>query len=681
MSKKNIFKQLLLPMIAIVTALAVALTIATALTVSTSFEKEIHVRNQDKSQLVAGEISAFMDGAFNLAEEMSKNPSILTMDTNTQTPILTDCVDRNRYLELLYIQGTDGMQTARSSGELADRSSRWWFTQTMKEQKSFISKSYYSVNTGMPCASIFFPMYKEDKILGVFAVDIKLDYLQSIIEQFSNENKGEYSFIIDGEGVVVAHPDSTQIEQLYIYEALTKTVACKDKNGNVLTDADGNIQTEEQSIPLSKSFQQVITEVMSGNSGSTKLSNEGTSYYVSYASIPLKGESDSWSVITVQKVSRAMSTVYRIILLSLVVAIFAIGIAVVIIAKLAKKLTAPILSLTGLVSAAAAGDFSQKADEGSSNELGTLAAGFNKMIEKISDTINNMNSFSSEVVQSSDKLMDIEAKTDMVNEAVYKIKNGTDQQTLRVNEVVDKSANLEDKFKLLKDQSAILLLNVEKTIASEHTGSLSISELDKQNGLTTSMITESYEKIISLEEQSRKISGIVETINEISSQTSLLALNASIEAARAGEQGRGFSVVAESIGKLANDSSNATASIENIISELCCDIENTVENIQTINEGVKSQSNAVTKVQHTFDDFKALAEQTKSAIECIESLVNEMNIINQDMVLAVEKIRRISENTEGLTDDVARELKEQLEAIQHVSQKVNDLSKVTTVNE
>jgi len=680
MKQKNIFKQLLIPIIAIVTALAVVLTVAIVVIVSKSYEKEIYKKSEDKSLLVAGEISAFMDGAFNMTEEMSKNPSILTMNTDIQTPILTDCVARNEYLELLYIQDTTGMQTGRSSGELADRSTRWWFIQTMDEKKSFISKSYYSVNTGMPCASIFFPMYASDDICGVFAVDIKLDYLQSIIEQFSDTDNGEYSFIIDGEGVVVAHPDSTQIEELYNYATLTKTVSCKDSNGNVLKDKDGNILTEEQKIDLSSSYQKVIQKVMTGESGSTKLSNAGESFYVSYASIALKkGDSDPWSVIPVHKVSSAMSMVTRIIMISIILAVIALVIAVITIARLAKKLTFPILSLTGLVTAAAGGDFSQRADESSNNELGTLAKGFNIMSDKISATLNDMNSFSAEVVQSSERLIDIESKADTVNEALKNIKFGTESQTIEVNEVVVKASDLEDKFSKLKTQSQDLLENVEKTIASEQAGSKCVAELQKQNALTTEMITESYNKIVSLGEQSQKISSIVGTITEISSQTSLLALNASIEAARAGEQGRGFSVVAESIGKLAQDSGAATASIESIINDLCLDIESTVRNVETINKVILSQSDAVIKVQNTFDAFKVLAERTEFALKGIDYLVNEMNNINKMMVLSVEKICEISKNTDGLADEVKRDLEEQLEAIQNVSKKVNDLSRVTKV--
>lgn len=131
MKKTSIFKQLLLPMIAIVCALAVCLTGIVTFIFMKSYESEIYLRSQDKSQLVSGEIATFLDGAYGITEELSVNPSILTMDTNVQTPILEDCVKRNPYLELLYVQGRDGMQTGRSSGELADRFTRWWFIQTM----------------------------------------------------------------------------------------------------------------------------------------------------------------------------------------------------------------------------------------------------------------------------------------------------------------------------------------------------------------------------------------------------------------------------------------------------------------------------------------------------------------------------------------------------------------------
>ena len=675
--KKSIFKQLLFPMIAIVCAVAVILSLVIVMVFTKSYEDDITGRNQDKSQLVAGEIATFLEGAYGVTEELAVNPSILTMETDVQTPILKNCVERNSYLELLYIQGTDGMQTGRSSGELADRSTRWWFIQTMEEQKSFISKSYYSVNTGMPCASIFFPMYGEEGMLGIFAVDLKLDYLQSLIEEFSDMENGEYSFVIDGEGVVVAHPDSAQIEELYNYRALTKTVSQKDAEGNPLTDADGNILTEEQTFAISEDYQKVIAAVMAGESGSSRIKNDGKSYYVSYASIPLKGDSDAWSIITLQEESSAMAMVNRIVLIAVAVTVAAIAIAILIIALLAQKLTRPIVSITDLIGNASDGDFTVQADEGSKNEIGILAKSFNKMNRKISGVMTKIATFTGEVVQSSGRLKRIEEDVDSISQAVREISDGTEAQNKDVNRVVTRAAELEEMFGQLREKSSLLLEDAQNTIQSGESGIQSVYDLKNRNEMTKEQMDESYQKIMSLEEQSRRISSIVNTINEISTQTSLLALNASIEAARAGEQGKGFAVVAESIGKLAADSTAATADIENIIDELCRDIAGTVLNIELIRTSISGQTQVVDQVQDTFTDFKVLAEKTRDSVSGMEELVVEMHKCDRSVVHAVERIRDISINTAELTGKVADSLEEQLEGIRHVAKRVDSLSRVS----
>ncbi len=183
MKKKSIFRQMIVPMMTVICVLAAIILIVFI----TAYEEDIYSRNRDISNLLAGEISVFMDGAYGINEGLAENPSILTMETDIQTPILAQCVKRNTYLEQIYIQGTDGLQTGRSQGELADRSTRWWFVQTMSEKKPFISKSYYSVATGMPCASIFFPMYRGEELVGIYAADLKLDFLQDLIGEYSRE--------------------------------------------------------------------------------------------------------------------------------------------------------------------------------------------------------------------------------------------------------------------------------------------------------------------------------------------------------------------------------------------------------------------------------------------------------------------------------------------------------------
>lgn len=677
MGKKNIFKQLLLPMIAIVCALAIALVSIILSVFSQTYEKEIYKKNQDKSNLMGGEIRTFLDGAYGITQELAVNPSILTMDTQIQTAILEDCVSRNSYLELLYIQGTDGMQTGRSGGTLADRSTRWWFQQVMKDQKPFISKSYYSVNTGMPCASIFFPMYQNNQLVGVFAADLKLDYLQTLIETYSDTENGEYSFIIDGEGVVVAHPDSTQIEEQYNYKTLLKTVACKDTNGEIQTDSDGNIITQEEPFELSDEYQALIAEVMAGNSGSTKIENDGANYYLSYVPIPVKGESDSWSIITVKKASDAMALVNNFIVIAIIISVIAILVAIIIIAILAKKLTTPIIRITQLIGDAAEGNFLVHADESSQNELGTLAKSFNSMTRKIADILNKITTITGQVVQSGGQMKEVRECNSGIQQKVHEISQGAVGQTQDAEQVVTRAAELEEKFQELAEKGKLMAQDSKNTQDSSLAGEHIIEELHNHNEQTSLMMEESYNRVIALNEQSQKISNIVSTISEISSQTSLLALNASIEAARAGEQGKGFAVVAESIGKLASDSTNATADIDKIIQSLCSEVTGTVETIEKIRQSFQIQSEAVDKVQNMFTDFRGLADTTLANVDDINALIEQMYKLDRSMVHAAERIRDISQNTANLSENMVISLENQTNSIEQVAEQISDLTKVS----
>ena len=247
---KGLLKSLLVPILGVVAALALILVTILSVVAYKNTEKQIEDDGLVANELVSQNVSSFISKAYALSRELAQNPSILTMDTNVQTPILQKCVEDNDYLELLYIQNEKGMQTGRSSGELADRSERWWFQQMLKDTQPFVSNSYYSVNTGMPCASVFYPMYKDGKFIGVFGADIKLDSMVDLVTKMSDEDKDKEVFIIDGEGTIVAHPNSQYIEELYNYETYKKTVSVKDSNGNVQKDADGNIVTKKKNLSV-----------------------------------------------------------------------------------------------------------------------------------------------------------------------------------------------------------------------------------------------------------------------------------------------------------------------------------------------------------------------------------------------------------------------------------------------
>ena len=120
-----------------------------------------------------------------------------------------------------------------------------------------------------------------------------------------------------------------------------------------------------------------------------------------------------------------------------------------------------------------------------------------------------------------------------------------------------------------------------------------------------------------IHETSQKVVGIIQTIEDIASQTNLLSLNASIEAARAGEAGKGFAVVADEIGKLALESSKAANTTKELI-EI---------SMQEINKGnsiaegaVSSLKESVNAISHVNEMIQETAENAAVQAESMEHL-------------------------------------------------------------
>ncbi len=662
--------QLLIPMI----TLAAVLPAVVFVIFTTSYEQEIYSQNEGQASLMAEEIATFMDGAYHVNEVLADNPSILTMDTSVQTPILEQCVERNPYLDQIYIQGTDGMQTGRSSGELADRSTRWWFQQMMEQPEAFISKSYYSVATGMPCASVFFPMYQGSALAGIYAADLKLDFLQDLIGKYSSEAEGRISFVIDGEGVVVAHPDLKQVEEQYDYKGRTRTVSIKDEAGNPVMDEAGNIKTEQHPLDLSTDMDKVVADAMAGSRGSRKIGFEGDAYYASYTAVPLPGSSDSWSLITLQERGAAMAVARRMLAAAAILSLAAVAAAVVVVGFLARRLAMPVVSITGLMKGAADGDFSAQAPETSQDEVGALARSYNTMSGRISGALMRIRGFTADLLECSDNLQALAADISSVGYTMKEISDGTTVQSSQVGQAAGQMSRLEGQFGELKEKSVDLLHVAEQTMRSGEEGRGCIKELEAQNRQVEHNVGRSCAQMKVVKEHSLQISEIVGTMKNIASETELLALNASIEAARAGEHGKGFSVVAESIGKLAADASKAAADIGDMVAGFCKDMDSIAAQVDDVREITAAQIQAAQKAGEVFLSFQEAAGQTSSFAADMDSMIGNMYEIDRFVADALQRISDIAKKAEGLSGEVSVSLDEKLKEVQNSAESITGVS-------
>lgn len=183
-------------------------------------------------------------------------------------------------------------------------------------------------------------------------------------------------------------------------------------------------------------------------------------------------------------------------------------------------------------------------------------------------------------------------------------------------------------------------------------------------------ITELYNKTID-------ISRITETIKNIASETNLLALNASIEAARAGTHGKGFAVVASEVRKLAEQSNMATKQIQDMISSIEKETENTVN---TMMETISHSKQLDESVKATEIEFVAIRQAVAQTIEAIDTLHDELQTVteqNHNITLAIQNTSEVSQQTVVSVDNIVSSIQSQNTMIAMIADSASHLSEIS----
>uniref|UniRef100_UPI004057438B methyl-accepting chemotaxis protein n=1 Tax=Agathobacter sp. TaxID=2021311 RepID=UPI004057438B len=248
-----------------------------------------------------------------------------------------------------------------------------------------------------------------------------------------------------------------------------------------------------------------------------------------------------------------------------------------------------------------------------------------------------------------DGLKEIYRAMGSANEAIDGIVESSESTADAVSRQADQTTHIQQRLEVTSGLAETAKDTTEELKDVIVEGKMHADDLKKQSDLVDQNIVRISETVEQLVSNVQKVSGITESILNISSQTNLLALNASIEAARAGEAGRGFAVVADEIRKLAEETKVSTEKITAIIGQLTAVTNETQSGIQKSVAAINTQREKVFEVNESFTEVEKGMLVLQEGVENMSmEFVSVLNA-NCEIVESISELSSASEEVSAST--------------------------------
>lgn len=656
----------------VILALGLSMSVSYYL-ISSDYEQHIKDSNALMTESLATNISQFLLNAYNVNAEIAINHmELITGDSEQGRVLLANVVKRYPFFQLLVSHNLKGDQTAKSSGSLGNRADRWWFKQFMADGRPFITKSYYSASTQTAVTTALYGIYNGDNLIGVMNADIDTNTLQEMVEKY-NSGPGSYAYLLDGDGVVVAHPDKEQVSELYNYKTQKKTVLQKDAQGK------DKIVEIDYTIPMG--LKNIVDQASQGATGVGEYTDFNNDEYIcAYRSIVLPDNSNPWSLIMVQKKSTAMAFLNRVATKNILIVFLILLVSCALIYWLSTRITKPLSAMIKATEQINKGDLTVLISEESSYEIGILAKNFNKMVHTLRALIKNISQATEQVAASSEELT---ASTEQsahlssqMSNSFNDVVSGATKQLHEVDGTANIVAQMSSKIEQIANNANDVVDFSKKASNTASDGGQTIAKAIGQMANIERVVGNSAQLVSKLGERSKEIVRIVNAISGIAGQTNLLALNAAIEAARAGEQGRGFAVVAEEVRKLAEQSHHEAEQIGNLINEICLDTDKAVIAMNEGSQEVQIGTEVVNSAGCEFDKIITLIEDVSKQVQTIFASIQHISNSTKKIVSSVNEIDKVSNETQSQIQNAFVASQEQSAAMEEIASASHALAKL-----
>ncbi|MBN1411410.1 MAG: HAMP domain-containing protein [Spirochaetales bacterium] len=349
--------------------------------------------------------------------------------------------------------------------------------------------------------------------------------------------------------------------------------------------------------------------------------------------------------------------------------------------------------------ASGGGDLTRKIHLNQKNELGQLTGLYNTFLDTLKSMIGEIKSGA---LKNTDLSQDLASTTEETSTALQEMRantGGIAKKTEDMNSELSRSEKAIIEFKdflgtiteLISDQASEVeesssainetAASIQNITMSTKNKMLTAEDLEQSAKTGDEAMKKTVSIIRTITESTDNVAGTVKIINQISSQTNLLAMNAAIEAAHAGESGRGFAVVADEIRKLAEstaaNSKQISASLKEMIKLIHeAETSSTVsgELFQSIFIKIKELKNGILEIESAMDEQSVASNQVLSSLgfiinktDTIKNSIPEVDKKIDNILSAMEILNNISADIQNAINEMNAGMNEISSSLEHVA--------------
>ncbi|MFN8383511.1 MAG: methyl-accepting chemotaxis protein [Anaerolineales bacterium] len=259
------------------------------------------------------------------------------------------------------------------------------------------------------------------------------------------------------------------------------------------------------------------------------------------------------------------------------------------------------------------------------------------------------------------------SSVEQMNRAIEGVARGAQAQAAAINKASQVTSRISSAIEQVASNAQSVTRDSAEAASFSRDGAKTVQETISGMEAIRSKVGLSATKVEEMGVRSEEIGAIVETIEDIASQTNLLALNAAIEAARAGEQGKGFAVVADEVRKLAERSSLATKEIATLIKGIQKTVSEAVGAMQDSANEVEAGVARANSAGVVLNNILIAAESVYKQAEEAGSAAAKMSAAAAELVQSVDSVSAVIEENTAATEEMAANSSELTQSIENIA--------------